>query len=722
MREGAQPSRFVTVMRFIRTLCFICVVTLCAVPAAFGKETTFTFCCSDKNDLYITARHSGFRVKRFDTPAEAVSAAAKGSPVLILADEYPKQTTKIDADIFDKAAEKELRLFVEYPESIPGMQLSKPHSTQWERGVVSDDVFGATLLKFRIVAVHDCHFLPCKADRPWLVVARVAGFDTAPYGLPSNASPLLFEFPQRRMIVATTKLSQFITARYAPTEAWKTIWQTIFAKLDPNGGTRELKWTPNVAPAYTANEKLPRNAERNAFNAAAKWIFNSKLLVTENRTNEITTLLARNAATIAAPEENKPSDGRFGIQEGYASGIQYDGSQLQNLPLRADCNIESAMVLALNAKLNADKRSIDVARNLLDFVYFNSGMCAGPRADEKHGAFGTIGWGDISPAWLVANYGDDNARAMLGTMIAAAALGDPKWNEPLAKALLANYRTTGKFGFRGDRIDIPALASGWKQFYNSEVINYSPHFEAYLWACNLWTYRATGDRRFLDRTTNAIAMTMKVYPTGWRWGDNSERAQILLSLAWLVRVQDTPEHRQWLNSVANDLLLRQQPNGAIHEWLAGTGGGHYHIPTSNEAYGTGETPLIQNNGDPASDQLYTTGFALLGLHEAVAATGDTKLKEAEDRLAQFLCRVQIRSEKVPYLNGWWFRAFDDVRWDYWASSADAGWGAWSIEAGWAQAWTATVMALRHNKTTVWEMTSGVGVKKDIQQWSEKMLQ
>ena len=142
-------------------------------------------------------------------------------------------------------------------------------------------------------------------------------------------------------------------------------------------------------------------------------------------------------------------------------------------------------------------------------------------------------------------------------------------------------------------------------------------------------------------------MTMKAYPHGWRWKDNIERAHMLLCLAWLVRADDTPEHRGWLRRVAADLLERQGSTGSIHEWLGPEYSGFFQIPVSNEAYGTTETPLIQQNGDPATDQLYTTGFALFGLHEAVAATGDAALRSAEDRLAEFLCRIQIRSPKFP---------------------------------------------------------------------------
>src|SRR5207249_4952550 len=152
--------------------------------------------------------------------------------------------------------------------------------------------------------------------------------------------------------------------------------------------------------------------------------------------------------------------------------------------------------------------------------------------------------------------------------------------------------------------------------------------------------------------------------------DNLERAHMLLCLAWLVRVADTLEYRKWLDQIASDLLADQQPSGAIHERLGPVHGGHYRTPQRNEAYGTGETPLLQQNGDPVSDQLYTTGFALLGLHEAVGATGDQKLKRAEDKLAEFLCRIQTRSKKFPPLSGTWFRASDNRRWKAWASSAD----------------------------------------------------
>ena len=169
--------------------------------------------------------------------------------------------------------------------------------------------------------------------------------------------------------------------------------------------------------------------------------------------------------------------------------------------------------------------------------------------------------------------------------------------------------------------------------------------EAYLWACYLWAYQQTGYELFYQRAETALRMTMAAYTDGWRWtnGLAQEKARMLLPLAWLVRVKDTPEHRRWLRKAVGRPgglagAVRGDPRGV------GTAAAR-HVPAaaSNEAYGTAEASLIQRNGDPVCDLLYTTNFAFLGLHEAAAATGDPRDRRAEEKLAKFLCRIQVRS-------------------------------------------------------------------------------
>ena len=698
---------------------FFAVVLLSAGACRAG----LTFACDETNDLYQRVLKGGARPARFDDAAQAIAGADAGGGVLVLADAYPTARVWIGEKEIEAATAKRLRLYVEFPQSLPGVVFDEPRGAVWERGVVASDALGAALPRHRILSAHGCTFLP--VARPggvdsMLVLARVAGYDAAVYGLPPESFPLLFTTPDGHL-VATTKLSGFVTGRYAPAAEWAALWRQILSKLDPQAEAPRLVIRPAVRASFGKEEPLPPGAAAQALARYAAWLQHPGLLVAPSRQKPLHDVLRRGVETTDPPAADEPAgDGSLGILEGYASHVRPDGGQPRRLPLRADCHGEAAMVLALHALLGRDAdtaaRSRAVATNLLDFVYFNSGMHRGAFGDPSHPAFGLVAWGDVAPAWTVATYGDDNARALLGTIAAAACLGSGRWDEAALKGLLANLRTTGRLGFRGDRIDVPDLArNGWKHYHDADTVNPAANFEAYPWAAFLWAYRHTGERDFLEKARAGVGKMMELYPRGWRWADNTERARMLLPLAWLVRADDTPRHRAWLKTVATDLLKNQHACGAIREHLGGDGkgGGHYVVPGSNAAYGTTETPLIQQNGDPVSDQLYNTGFALIGLHEAAAATGDPELKAAEDRLAAYLTRIQARSEAVPYLDGAWFRAFDYEKWECWASSADMGWGAWSVEAGWAPAWAATALGMRAKDTSLWDLTAGSKIKQKL---------
>ncbi|HWQ93531.1 MAG TPA: hypothetical protein VN673_17840, partial [Clostridia bacterium] len=676
-----------------------------AEGAAHGR---FTLACDPQSDLYLAMKFAGLEVKRHDEPSTAIDRAPAGSPVLILARHYPEKLESLPPQALQQAKAKQLRLYIEYTDSLPGLSFGPPRKTPWERLVISGENLGIDLPKGRILVAHDCLVLPVTAPNPLVVVARVAGYNHAVYGIPPSAQPVLFSHEDGALLVATTKLSDFRTGRFAPTREWQALWNTILRRL-AGQVLPPLTWNPLVEPFYGPEAKLPSNYEHQALRHAAAWYYRSRLLVPESHAASITDLLRKGAeVTDVSPGGIPFGDGRFGILEGYSSNIRRNGDQPQRTVIRADCQAESAMVLAFDWKRNANRRSRVIASNLLDFLFFNSDLCQGRRGDPTHPAYGLVGWGSTTPAWTIANYGDDNARVMLATMLAGACLRSDRWDESLLRALFANLRTTGKLGFRGDRIDMPQLeANGWRHYHEAETVNYSPHFEAYNWACFLWAFRHTGYREFLDRSRMGIRLMMEAYPEKWRWDDNMERARMMLCLAWLIRLDDAPEYRGWLKRLADDYIAIQHATGALPERFRGSkSGSHYQVPPSNEAYGTSETPLLQENGDPVSDQLYLSGFALLGLHEAAAVLCDPRLSAMEDRLAAYLCRIQIRSKALPYLEGTWFRAFDFVRWEPWASSGDSGWGAWSTEAGWAQAWAAAILGLRAEKKTFWDFTAG----------------
>lgn len=707
------------------TVCWITVVLLTAIvhsgsPVKGQDRIRLFFVCSGKNDLYQAVQDDGEFLPRFDSIKETIDAAAEGDAVLVLADDYPDKPTSISADLFLEAAKKRLRMYVEYPAALPDMEVGAPRRTRIERAVISSGFFGPELARLRILAINGLHFVPVSVEKSHIVAARVAGFDTAVYGLPETAYPILFEHPDGGILVATTKLSHFVTGRYAPVDAWRTLWQGVIDWLCRGQKTPDLRWTPVVRASYGRDEPLPADVEEQALRRGVEWFVKSKLLLHPSRLEKI-----EGAATAPTPPPDAPvGDGSLGILEAPLSIIQHDGSQLQSVARRGDCTGESAMAIAFGGKCFDDAQKSQIAENLLDFWYFTSDACKKERADPEHGAYGLIAWGVSSPAWYKANYGDDNARLLMGTMAVAALADEDRWDELMMRCLLANLRTTGPLGFRGGRIDVGPLGQhGWQSYFRRRTINPHPHYEAYLWACFLWAYQQTGCELFYQRAENALRITMGQYTDGWRWtnGLAQEKARILLPLAWLVRVKDTPEHRAWLRQAVDGLLALQEPCGAICEELGLAGRGQYPPPSSNEAYGTNEASLIQQNGDPVSDLLYTTNFAFLGLHEAAAATGDQDILKAESKLAEFLCRIQVRSTSQPSLDGGWFRAFDFKRWEPWGSNADAGWGAWAIESGWTQGWITSVLAMRQMKTSLWDLSLDSNIERHFEELRRQML-
>jgi len=669
------------------------------------------------SDLVTAVSLSRVTLRQHAPPEAALSAAVPGDAVALLAGEDPNQPQGLSPAIWSRLADAGVRAYVEYPASTPPMPSGEPVRTAWERLVVSSDFFGPTLPSGRILVAHGCTYLPMEATSPHLVAARVAGYDEAVYGLPEAVAPLLFQHGELPALIAASGLSYFIRGRFAPAEDWATVWRAILTWLMPAEAIPPLSWEATVRPSFTEREPLPRDAERQAFGRGCDWYYRSRVLIHPTWSNYLAPKFARGVESgPSVPGYLVNGDGRSGILEGFSAEIDHEGRQNQRYVIRTDCISESAMALALHGEVTGNETSRDVAEGLIDYALFDSLIHQGVRADPYHPTYGLLAWGVTSWAWERAFYGDDNARSLLGMIAVSAVLREPRWGESICRALLANLRTTGALGFRGSRIDIPDFeANGWRHFHDREIVNPSPHYEAYLWACFLWAYRATGYEEFLRKPLAAIETTMAAYPEGWALtnGITLDRARMLLPLAWLVRVDDTPRHREWLMAVARDLLESQVECGAIREEIGGPGQERSAAVESNEAYGTNETSLVQRNGDPATDLLYTTNFAFLGLREASRATGDPELHAAEDRMAAFLTRAQIRSSAHPELDGGWFRGFDYRRWDYWSSSADVGWGAWCLETGWSQGWIASVLGLRALGTSFWELTADLELGQHV---------
>ncbi|WP_158302000.1 hypothetical protein [Paenibacillus mesophilus] len=655
-----------------------------------------TFYCSEQNDLYRLLVGQERHCPRFGEIGAALEHARPGSGVLLLADAYPKAELELEERYLRLIRDKRLRIYAEYPSSAPGLEISSPRQALWERGVVSSDRFAPGVEALSILALHGCWFLPVRNTglTSHLVLTRVAGYDKAVFGLPREEAgethPLLFELPGTTVLVGASKLSHFVTGRYGPMAAWQSVWRALLSWLDPESQVPPLQWKPDVSVRFGEQDALPPECESDALELSFRWFEQHVLFHTEKGN---------------------------GAMEGYVSHIDHQGRQMRLVSSpRADCAAESAMVFAYDAVLNGNPASRKTAEQIMNYVW-SAPAFLHDRKDSP--AYGLVNWYDRGPIF----YGDDNARVLLAGLAVSRLLGDDRWDDHLLRCLLANWRTSGSSGFRRNFLRYPESfpeGRGWRHYKSEDFINCAPHYQSYLWACYIWGYALTGYDPLLATAKQAIRSTMEAYPDGWKWtnGLTQEIARMLLPLSFLVHVEDTAEHRGWLERMSGELLRQMQPCGAIAEKIGPLENGKYPPPQSNEAYGTGEAALLQHDGDPVCDLLYTANFAFLGFHEAAAV--HERLKTTEDRLADFLCRVQLRSEKHPYLHGAWMRSFDYRKWEYWGSSADLGWGAWCVESGWTNAWIAAVMAMRRTGQRLFDLSAKDRWKRRLPDMLEDM--
>ena len=701
------------------------VILILAGICTYAKNSTIRFCGSKTNDLYSLLQTNHLKVKLYALPKEAIADASGGDAVIVVSDDYPElsHTNDLNEELLNKASQKGLKLYVEYPGSFPGLKIpAEPLITRLERGIITSDVFGKQLLPMSLLGINDCHILPVVAKNPLIVLGKVVGFKKAEYGLVNTkVYPLLLH--QGNVFIALTKLSNFQTARYGPEENIKLIWTYLLSSLTNNQQLQLETWNDDVSPMYAKTAKLPVTARKTAIEKGVDWFYKGHFFVHADwKEQQLKYQDGHNSYNPPLRADQLVGDGTMGIIEGQRARINFDGSQQYNYWLRADVQGEVSMALAASAQLLNKRKYADQSINLIDYTLKTSNMRGGAKNDPKSPAFGLLGWATTAPGVF---YGDDNARAMLGIIAASGYLKTDRWNAAILENLLANLRTTGKNGFRDDRLEeADILKLGWKHYQNRDLINPHPHFESWLWACYLWLYQKTGYKPLLETAKNGIKTTMEMYPDKWKWtnGIQQERARMILPLAWLVKVEDTPEHRKWLNQVVDKLLENQDSCGAIREELGSADKGMFGRTKNNDEYGLNEAPLIFANGDPVSDMLYTSNFALFSLNEASHATGDVKYKRAVEKLSDFLTRIQVQSKKHPALDGAWFRAFDYNNWEYWASNADAGWGVWSTLTGWIQSWIITTQVQIQQNQSFWDVTKESTISSHMQEKVKQMLE
>ena len=694
-------------------------VLLAAISGCSGADTIW--CCADEdNDLVTVLKDNGYRIVLSDDVQTTLEEAPEGAAVLLLNRSYPDSVRLLSGQQVSKIGEKGLRVFAEFASTAD--TLPQLHEIGFERVVMTDSL-APGLGPMDLLSINrGRYFREDAAEGTVMAIAKVAGFDTAVYGLDDTPCYPLVYRKRDGLWMSTSQLSEFARLRFMPEAKWKVFWEKVIGDLTGHE-TRFSSWIYPVHPSYGKDVPLPDTARLASVRKGVEWFYNGHFLVDASwKKDWIDKYQGDGVMPIGPclPPDIKDGDGSCGILEGHCSAIYADGRQAYRYWLRCDVQGEAAMTFAVAGNLLGYENYMSVASNLVNYAFDT--FRDGPRNDPESPSYGLLSWAITTKDTY---YGDDNARAILGMIMAADVLESTEWNRKITEAILANYRTTGADGFRGDLLkDADLQKHGWKYYQDRSFVKPHPHFESWMWACYLWLYRQTGYAPLLELAEKGIAATMKAYPSGWSWtnGLQQEKARMILPLAWLYRVSPTEEHKDWLYFMVDELLKNQVECGAIREELGDSSKGLFGKVRSNDAYGKEEAPLIFDNGDPVADMLYTSNFAFFGLNEAACATGDPRIVSATERLSDFLTRIQVRSDSVKDVDGAWFRAFNYRDWDYWASDADSGWGAQCTLTGWIQSWIVTTQALMEEGTSYWDETSDSSIGKSDMDVFDKMLE
>ncbi|GGM46240.1 hypothetical protein GCM10012275_16580 [Longimycelium tulufanense] len=660
--------------------------------------------------------------------------------VFVTAAGYPSRPTILSSDAvtnLQRFLGNGKRAYVEFAVSnqrglLPAA--GAPVVAPYERIVVNETTrVGSGLDEHTILDEHHSSYLPITTESGSeiaLTYAKVAGVHTAVFGLPGETHPALVLIPRGpgTLAYASTALSNFVQGRHAPVGAWKQVMTNLAIELLPehvrqqahdlytplNAYTQPRVWAEPDTPVTLTVEAKPNRtitaSDQRGKNITLRehspGVYVSETIQlpkghhtftvrdthsVEPVTVELTVQSRHDAYRSMLERAAKwyqqsgvlfdKQDGSAAVAEGFGSEIGPDGKNPFKDQIRGDGITQSAHALELYGQLTGDDTWRQIARNINDQVFERMQI---PSRNSLYGLWETRGYwtGEHGPHEFV--YRDDEGWISLLTQ----AWGHRHRNEPRFVQGLRSaenlYRTanvdTGVQTYIGHASTL--LRTNWEHVSMVDVderFGSIPHYQSMPQAALFHAYATTGEQKYLTRALQSVDFFMSQFPDiGMEKSRSEEYGRALLPLAAAYRYSGDEKYAHQMSKIADFFVERQDSlTGAIPEWDGVN-------PKSNEEYGTYESTVIQENGDPITDQLYTTGFLAMNLWIAYKATGDERFRELELNLLDYLSRIQLRSAD-PTLDGTWMRAFDFDNWEYYGSGADIGWGPYAIETGWAHA-------------------------------------
>ena len=302
------------------------------VPFLFScsrTEPQVTVYGTGDNDYLSLIKKGGIPYSLCSSVREAIETAPEKTGVMLLYEGPSDSGNVLTEEDLKRIKEKSLRVFVECP-IIYGKYASDLKDTlKLERIVVKDslcaDLPALSLLSFNNAIIKG---MSVKPDSVLLVAAKVAGFDTAFYGLENTpSSPVLF-FTEDGILMATTRISQFAHQRFMPSARIKALLEHIYGYV--SGSDVEFDdFHLLVNPAYSRTAPLKKNARAESVKRGIEWYYNGHFLVDASWKDEYVGRYMGDGTMPVGPEVPAGfanGDGSLGVLEGHMSSINSDGS------------------------------------------------------------------------------------------------------------------------------------------------------------------------------------------------------------------------------------------------------------------------------------------------------------------------------------------------------------------------------------------------------------
>ena len=323
---------------------------------------------------------------------------------------------------------------------------------------------------------------------------------------------------------------------------------------------------------------------------------------------------------------------------------------------RADCAFQCAWYFLQLAKIFEPEKNIELAKNLLDFLYCRSGLLSHHKIDEPYPE-GCWNWSHIR--WTPSVYYDDNAWAIIIAL--AIAEQHPFWDK---KYRMKTYALAGAH----------ALYRAFEENFPKDDPNYTPPWNGNLqlphWGALASAALARAAEHVSTEERNRYYVLIRKY---WLFVESkanewncSELCYALLSLLLMSKLPMFPEFLPLGHRLAERLCKAMDEDCLLPSE-------HYEAPS----------------GGRLADLIYTMNFAAVAFGELCHQEPEQRRYRAvRDKIIAFLLKIQDRDDSLR-LNGCW-RGMYDVSARRWGGGNHTEGGAGSIYTGWTNApvgWT-----------------------------------